>query len=129
MQSCGFEESLGSSGSEVTVSMVTKGFPQCLLRCAETSQSQVCVVSVSPHTLLTIHMDTAWEHSHVNTILSLDHFLSFFLKMIQLGSCPSSGGPVTVCCCWSDTLDVVQQFKRPQGWKSPIAGQTEGGSL
>lgn len=124
LQSCGFEESLGSSVSEFTVSMVTKGFPQCLLCCAETTQSQVCVVSVYAFSKST------WTQRGNIPMLThgsfLDHFPPFLLKLSQLGFGPSSGGPVPTSCCWSDTLDVVQRLERPQGWISPIAGQTEG---
>lgn len=71
-----------------------------------------------------IHMDTAWECSRVSAILSLDRFLSFPENDSDV-FLPRQRGPVTGCC-WSDTLDVVQRFKRPRGWKGPFAGQTEG---
>lgn len=91
------------------------------------SHRRVCVC------LLTIHMGTAWEHSHPDTIRFLYRFLSFSrffspLKVVQLGW---GGGAVTVCCRCSHTLLTSSSGSSAHsgvggGWNSPHAGQTEG---
>lgn len=116
-----FEESLGSSVSNVAVSMVTKGFPRCFESYGVQKPLTHIIKCVCVCVYTSAYLTWAWRGNI--PVLRCDFWMYFFSFLIfALPQCfiyllswcqlyftqQKDSLTTTVCCCWSDGPDVAR---------------------